>query len=117
MRRCWLINTERLFGQVIPGHAISPSTTAAAQRFERACAALAGQQIGIAHFGEERAGFPDIPEIVLAHVPGLNRQVTAGEDLPTMRDETNACPRQAAFGRGVHLPVRMTMQLPVMAGG
>src|SRR5579864_9136381 len=82
-----LIDTARIFGEIIPGESVSARAGAAANFVVLADAALAFPVIGIAQNAEEAGVAIHADHRVFEHVAGGHRQKTAGIDLTSVRDE------------------------------
>ena len=93
-----LIQTQRLFRQVIPRRLIRPCAAAAADLDKFTTAAFAAILAVIAKVTKHLGGLPDFPETLLLHIPAVQFKITAGLNLSDMGYKTKRDSSQAAAG-------------------
>ncbi len=82
-----LIQTQRLFRQVIPRRLIRPcGSRADLDKFTTA--AFAAILAVIAEITKHLGGLPDFPETLLLHIPAVQFKITAGLNLSDMGYKT-----------------------------
>jgi hypothetical protein len=80
----WLIQAQRLLGQIIACRLIGPSATAAAHFDKFTPAALTAVFAKIAQITKYFRALPNIREALLEHIAAIKFQITAGLNLADM---------------------------------
>src|SRR5208337_699324 len=104
-----LVNAEGFFIQVVAGSSKGPSAATQAEVAKLAVAAFPFQIIRVSQLPENAGILPNLGKRLLVQVSCQNRRISAGINLPLMRDEADPRAGQAPLGHCIHtLGVAMT---------
>ena len=94
-----VIDTIRLFVEIIPCHGVRPCSAAATNPYELTGTTLSFVILQIPEFCENWRILPDINKARFPQIAAFNLQITASLNLPDMGNERKANTRKAASRR------------------